>query len=802
MISSNLVRISVRTLVEWILRSGDLVFSLTAPARAVEGTKAHRKVQKSRTGEYQAEVALTYTIEREDLVLEIGGRADGIFLNRGDEEAAAVIDEIKSTSRPLEAIEADQYPLHWAQAKCYAFIYAAQNDLDTIGVQLTYYQLDSREIKEFCLFYPRGELAVFFHGLVEQYLFWARLLRDWIKVRDESIAQINFPFVGYRPGQRELAVAVYKTIAAGRKLYAQAPTGAGKTMATIFPAVKAVGSGLIEKIFFLTAKTVTRGLAEEAFAKLRLNGLVFKTVTLTAKDKICFKPGRECHPGECEYANGHFDRVNGAIADIWREDCYTRATVEQYAGKHRVCPFEFSLDLALWADGVIGDYNYVFDPRVYLRRFFDNDTGCNCCFLIDEAHNLVDRAREMFSAALLRRPFVHLRRASRQVLPRVSKAAQAVGARLRQIGKTCLTGGEGEPVDFFVQKEALYDIHSVLRKFTNEVERWLLTGNQDQAGPELKTALLDQYFTALSYLRIAECYDERYVTYLEAVEDNDVKVRQFCVDPAKLLRAALQRGRAAIFFSATLTPLSYFAAVLGGNEDDGKIAVPSPFSPDNLCLMIAGRIATTYKSRAGTYDRVVAAIAAAVSGKTGNYLVFFPSFQYLGEIYERFSYQYPRIRVIRQAVSMAEQERVAFLDHFGRSGNRPPDETLVGFAVLGGIFGEGIDLVGERLSGAVIVGVGLPQIGNERDIIRDYYNQVNSQGFEFAYMYPGMNKVLQAAGRVIRTEQDRGVVLLIDERFTGYRYKTLFPSEWRQGVKVADAAGITGVVGRFWQQGC
>lgn len=786
---NGVVKISVRNLVEFVLRSGDLTSGFSSSSRALEGSKIHRRIQKAQGADYQAEVHLVHQVEQKGCLLEISGRADGIIVGR-DTPGQVIVDEIKSTTKQLEFIEETDNPLFWAQVKCYAYIYAQQQDLKRIEIQLTYCQFTTGEIKYFRRECSYAELADFFADLVKRYFDWAERLRDWGKVRDDSASQLEFPFSSYRTGQRQLAVAVYQTIRARRRLYAQAPTGTGKTIATIFPAVKALGMGLAEKIFFLTAKTVTRGLAEEAFDKLRLGGLRFKTVTLTAKEKICFTPGAACTAEECEYAQGYFDRVNAALVDMWGTDAFTSDTIEEYARKHNICPFELSLDLSLWVDCIICDYNYVFDPRVYLKRFF-NESGGEYCFLIDEAHNLVDRAREMFSAELIKQPFLELKRILKDPLPKLAKAAGGVNSSLLRIGKLCGEFGEECNRNQLVNKEPPQEIFPVLRKFLGLAEEWLMLNEQGI----FKDALLEAYFAVYAFMRVAEFYDERYVAYVEKM-GNDVKIKLFCVDPSYLLRQALERGRSTIFFSATLTPLDYFSQILGGEAEDGKIAVESPFLRENLCLLVAESISTTYKARAQTHDAVVESIGMVIGEKAGNYLVFLPSYQYMGEVYSRFCSQYPGVKVICQASGMKEEERTNFLNAFVPEGK----ETLVGFAVMGGIFGEGIDLTGERLVGAIVVGVGLPQVCLERNVIRDFFDEHNGQGFEYAYMYPGMNKVLQAAGRVIRTESDKGVVLLIDERFKYARYKRLFPQEWRGAVSVRDGREIAKTTQLFWNK--
>lgn len=789
MSANKVVKVSVRDLVQFVFRSGDLTSIFTTSSRMVDGGKIHRKIQKSQGADYQSEVSLAITVDKPSVTLQISGRADGVIVIKDKEKVEQVtIDEIKSTTTQLELIEDANNPLHWAQAKCYAYIYAVQKGLASINVQITYCQVDTLEVKIFKNSYLLTELANFFNSLVTQYTVQAEQLGDWLETQDMSARQLEFPFASFRKGQRELAVAVYKTVSMGLKLYAQAPTGTGKTIATLFPAVKAVGMGYSEKIFFLTAKTVTRQLAEEAFEKLRRSGLRFKTVTLSAKDKICFLPQAACTPEECSYAKGYYDRVGKALNASWHLESFTRGEIEHLAREFMICPFEFSLELALWADAVICDYNYVFDPSVYLKHFF-NESNVKYSLLVDEAHNLVDRAREMFSAELSKKEFLDLKKIIKDKLPQLAKAAGKINSLLAKTGKLCLEELAFGKVNYFVREEYPSDILPALRKFNSLAEEWL-AGNE---ATDYREELLDIYFKVYAFLRTIEMYDERYVTYAERRE-KDVVIKLFCVNPSHLLRQALTRGSAAVLFSATLTPLDYFIAILGGEAEDGRLAAASPFEQDNLCLIVADNISTKYKDRENTYDNIVENIAAAVEAKVGNYLVFLPSYRYLDEVYQRFCLRNSSVRVIRQVGEMPEEDRLEFLRQFSEDNNR----TLVGFAVLGGIFGEGIDLAGDRLVGSIIVGVGLPQVCLEREIIKDWFDKDNCKGFEYAYVYPGMNKVLQAAGRVIRTETDKGIVLLIDDRFSQFRYKRLFPPEWRRAENAKTSRCLSDKARRFW----
>ena len=775
------LKIAVRDIVAHGLRTGDLAFEFLSSQRPVDAIRIHQKIQLSRPENYTAEVAVSHQLETELFTLTVGGRIDGVYL----EPERVLIEEIKTTTRSLEHYEKNKDPLHWGQVKCYAYIYAKEHHLSDIGTQLTYYQVDSGEIREFEQQFSTVELESFFQNLVTGYLQWAKKLLNWEQLRDESIGQLQFPFDHYRPGQREMAVGVYRTIKNGGQLLAQAATGIGKTMAVIFPAVKAISKGLNAKIFYLTARTTGRVAAEKALDELRRKGLKIKSLTITAKDKICFIPESACNPDECEFARGYYDRINEALNEIFRQDAFTRPEVEAIARSHQVCPFEFSLELSHWADCIICDYNYAFDPRVFLRRFFLEKNN-DYTFLIDEAHNLVDRSREMFSAEIFKQLVLDVRRAVRKDLSEIYRILGRVNSWLVKERKKCEEYGPGRHT-----KQPPDELLPILSRFLGIAERWLSLNIK----APFREQLLDLFFTISGFMRIAEKYDDSYATCYEKLR-NDLKIKLFCIDPSIQLENALKRCRTAIFFSATMTPLSYFQKILGCNEDAAGMTVASPFPSDNLTLFVSDRISTFYRDREKTRTQVSQAINTLVNQKKGNYLIFFPSYKYMMMVFESFKSLGPDSEIMIQTPEMSESERDAFLNRY----RRDSPISLVGFAVMGGIFGEGIDLVGERLSGAVVVGVGLPGISLEKELIKAYFTDTHNAGFEYAYQYPGINRVLQAAGRVIRTENDRGDVLLIDQRYATYRYRSLFPVEW-DPIRVRNREQFAEDLHRFWRRG-
>ena len=774
------LKIAVRDMVAYGLRTGDLTFEFLTSARPVDAIRIHQKIQQSRPENYTAEVAVSHQIETELFTLTVGGRIDGVYRDPD----RVLIEEIKTTTRSLEYYENYKDPLHWGQVKSYAYIYAKEHHLSQIATQLTYYQVETGEIRKFERKFTSTELESFFQDLLTGYLQWAQTLVNWEHVRDESIRKLPFPFAHYRPGQREMAVGVYRTVKDGGQLLAQAATGIGKTMAVIFPAVKAMAEGLNAKIFYLTARTTGRIAAETALDELRKKRLKLKSLTITAKDKICFKPENTCNPEECEFARGYFDRVNEALTDMFQQDAFTRPAVETAARSHQVCPFEFSLELSYWADCIICDYNYAFDPRVFLRRLFHEKSN-DYTFLIDEAHNLVDRSREMFSAEIFKQPLLDVRRAIRNELPRAYKILGKMNSWMVKERKKCEEHGPGRHA-----KQPPDELFPMLSGFLGIAERWLSLNIKTPFREEL----LDLFFVVSGFMRVAEKYDESYATCYEKF-NKDLKLKLFCIDPSSQLENALKRCRAAIFFSATMTPISYFKKILGCNEDAAGLNISSPFPGENLTLFVSDRISTFYRDREKTRLQVSQAIYTLINQKKGNYLIFFPSYAYMMMVFESFKSHCPDSEIMLQTPGMSESERDEFLNRYRQASST----SLVGFAVMGGIFGEGIDLVGERLSGAVVVGVGLPGISLEKDLIKEYFTHTHNAGFEYAYQYPGINRVFQAAGRVIRTENDRGVVLLIDQRYATHRYRSLFPVEW-DPIRVRNQEQFAEKLQQFWRQ--
>lgn len=782
--NEKIIRVSVRNLVEFILRSGD-IDNRTSGGMEREamlmGGRLHRKIQRSMGSDYHAEIPMKTEVHCNGFTLRVEGRADGVIIREKEKENEVLIDEIKGVLRDLERIE-EPVPVHLAQAKCYAYMYASQSGLKRIGVQMTYCHLDTEEIRRFTEEYSLEELEQWFGDLTGQYEKWARFQIEWAKKRDASIRASEFPF-SYRTGQKDVAAAVYRTILRKKKLFIQAPTGVGKTISTVFPAVKAVGEGLGDKIFYLTAKTIARTAAEQAFRTMQEQGLQMKVITLTAKEKICFCDEAVCNPDACPYAKGHFDRVNDAVYDmLMRGDEISRPVIEAQAERFRVCPFELALDISTWVDAVICDYNYVFDPNAHLKRFFSEGGSGNYIFLIDEAHNLVERGREMYSAALYKEDFLELRKEVRILDGKLAKRLGDVNRLFLELKREC--------EDYRIL-DSVSHIALKLMNLLTEMERVM----EEPVDEELREKILNLYFQVRSFVNIHDEMDENYVIYSELEENGRFKVRLFCVNPAANLQNYLEYGSGTVFFSATLLPIHYYKSLLSVEKDDYAIYAQSPFPRENMLLIQGTDVTTRYTMRdAGMYRRIAEYIRTAVGGKKGNYMIFFPSYRFLENVYEAFLDTGPDVDLIVQSQNMRENEKEDFLAEFEQERERP----LAAFCVMGGVFSEGIDLTEDRLIGAVVVGTGLPQVCTDREIIKGYFEARGMDGFSYAYLYPGMNKVLQSAGRVIRTETDRGIVLLLDSRFSGSRYREIFPREWAD-CRICTASTLEDQIESFWK---
>lgn len=783
-IKNKLLKISVRNLVEFLCQSGDIDnrFGKVSDKNAMEaGSRAHRKIQKSMGPEYQSEVPLKLCIETEKYNISVEGRADGVF--QSDE--ITYIDEIKGTYKDLHYLN-EAAEVHKAQAMCYAYFYFRMNSCGRMGIRITYVNLETEETKYFEEVLDCTQIESWFDGIIHELRKWGDFVFEHTEMRNESVSGLAFPYV-YREGQRDLAASVYKSIRQGKNLFIQAPTGVGKTISTIYPSVKAMGGGNVEKIFYLTAKTITRTAAQSAYNDLTECGLVFKTVTITAKEKICFQENdlkTECNPIACPYAKGHYDRINDAVFDIiTHENIINRQTIEEYARKHMVCPFEFSLDISYWVDGVICDYNYVFDPHVCLKRFFSEGNKGEYVFLVDEAHNLVDRAREMYSASICKEELLEIKRMiGSDYGKRIINAFERCNRNLLELKRQC------ENEYMIIESEDLFSLN--MERLGEEISVFM---EKNKNFPNMKE-LSQFFFKVKHYNAMHEVLDENYMIYTEHAKEGFV-IKLFCVNPSVNLEQRINAGINAVFFSATLLPVNYYKKLLSGNTDDYAVYAHSVFDTNKRKLLIGRDVTSRYVRRTDSeYKKICKYINEITKAKKGNYFVFFPSYKYLFDVYNHVENS-DNVKYIIQQQNMTEQDKEIFLEEFSSSQG---DVTLIGMCVMGGVFSEGIDLKKDSLIGAIIVGTGLPSIDIRQQLLRRFFDEKEGKGYEYAFVYPGMNKVLQAAGRVIRTEEDSGIIALLDDRFLTSQYLSLFPREWNNYV-VTDIKTVGEEILDFWR---
>lgn len=776
------VRISVRNLVEFLLRSGDIDNRMShgmQMSAMQEGMRIHKKLQRAMGSSYSAEVPLRLDVPADRYLLTVEGRADGIFIK----DDITCVDEIKGVYQDVAKLE-DPVPVHLAQAKCYAYIYASQHGLEEIGVQMTYCDLDTEEVRRFYETYSFDEIEEWFDALMTEYHKWADFQYEWHQTSIASIKNMEFPF-DYRPGQKGLVSDVYRTILRKKNLFIQAPTGTGKTVSVLFPAVRAVGEGQGEKIFYLTAKTVTATVAMETFAVFREHGYRGKVVQITAKEKLCKCETPECNPDACPYAKGHFDRVNDAVYELLqREDCFSRDVLLEQADKYMVCPFELCLDISSWSDVIVGDYNYVFDPTVYLKRFFAEGNRGDYLFLVDEAHNLVERGRQMYSERIVKEDVLAVKRLLKPWSKKVERELERVNKIMLSYKRAC--------EDYMIH-ESINDLVFALMRLASEMERFL---QRPLTIPE-RDEVLEFYFGLRNFLNIYELVDENYIIYSSMEEDGTFAIKLYCADPSRNLQTCLDKAHSTIFFSGTLLPIEYYKRLLSTKTDNYAVYAHSVFTEDQRLLFVGRDVSSKYTRRTPEeFYRIASYIYKIAQAKKGNYIAFFPSYKMMLDVEEQFEYLAgDQIDVILQTQNMREQQREGFLQEF----ETKREHSMVAFCVMGGIFGEGVDLREDQLIGAIIVGTGIPQIGGESEILKNYFDARGGDGFDYVYRFPGMNKVQQAAGRVIRTLTDVGVIALLDERFLQRDNRRLFPREW-EDVASCTLEQVDALLMAFWNR--
>lgn len=773
------IKISVRNLIEFVMRSGDIDNTFKDNSRMIEGIRAHQKLQKSHGDNYQKEYSLKNTIAYGGITFHVEGRADGL-IKKGNEY---IIDEIKSTKRDLKDID-DSNKLHWAQAMCYAYFFAKDHDLDIMGIQLTYVSTENYKTRIFERRLDFAELEIFYIDLLKKYKQFSKIITDNISIRNETAKKLKFPYETYRKGQRKMAVAVYTGISESKNIFIDAPTGIGKTISTLFPSVKAIGEELTDKIFYLTSKTTTGNEAIKALKLMEDRGLIIKSVQITSKDRICLNDEVKCNPSDCPFAKGHFDRVNDALKDILsRETIMDYDVITSYAEKYRVCPLEFELDIATYADVVICDYNYVFDPNVYLRRFFDDSVG-KYIFLIDEAHNLLERTRDMYSFSFTNKDFIDLyeyfdKEKHKKILNSIRKIIDEFDEKYLKFGKK---------LNYYT-KDHLDDLDRLLITLSKNLEKFLIEEKDDRN----YDLILDTYFNINRYLKISDQFIEGFYNVISY--DDIEKIKSFeikCVDPSSILKNKYKLASSAIFFSATLAPMMFFVNILGA-KDALKLRLEMPFSVENQ-LIVQESISTRYRDREINIGKISDMIYKFTTSKEGNYFIFFPSFNYLEAIAGDYMVRYSE-DILIQDRSMSLNERDKFLNKFTE------ESSEIAFVVLGGIFSEGVDLIGKKLIGSMIISVGMPGVSFDRNLIKEHFDKKGLSGFDYSYTFPGINKVFQAAGRVIRSENDRGIIYLVDDRYAWDIYKNLYPSHWNKLIHLDNYKNnITDIIDEFWSE--
>lgn len=772
-----------------------------APLGAELSEKLLQTALDSGAKAYHTAFPLCNTTLHEGLCYEVSGQADGIL--EGEIPAVEQVRTVRGKAFAFPPCIEEE-----TVGRCLAYFLCRERDLSCVRLRMTFVKSETGEMRFSEKQYRREEAEAFYRSLLERISPRARLLEERQTSLLPSAAASRFPYPSVREGQDQLIRECYRDIRQGNRLFAEAPTGIGKTLSVLYPAVRAIGEGICDRIFYLTAKASTGREAFRAAAQLFASGARLRTVVLTAREQICRNEAAKadpagvsghCNPQDCPYAKGFYDRCDQAVFALLSEHSgYSRAAVETCAEQFSVCPYEFQLELSELCDIIICDYNYAFDPQVYLRRYFSPDTGeGENVFLVDEAHNLPDRARAMYSAELSNRDAI----AAWRVLPETETGFREALRRLiltmqgfRRLCRDTLQKDEngvehGYDLNHGVVEPVLADV----RKLIPIADGWLRK-NREHADRET-TGTVSRFLSALKhYDLISGFYDRSFLTFIEVAGETGT-IRQICLDPSTVLDDCMKHAKAAVLFSATLTPADYFADILGGGKRAVRISLPSPFDPAHLCLAAVTGISTRYEDRGKSYRKIVKLIAATVSGKRGNYIVYFPSYAYLEEVKKSFAEKYPSVELVCQTRRMRPEEREHFTDAFADDG-----KLRVGFCVLGGSFSEGVDLPGKRLIGTVIIGTGLPGLSNERNILRDYYETTRERGYDYAYTYPGMNRVLQAAGRVIRREEDRGVVVLVDDRYAEANLRAIFPPAWSHLQYAGNAFELAELVRNFWME--
>ena len=772
--------LSVHQLVDFLLRTGDIDNRVFNRSSMAEGTRIHSAYQAKQGSDYLSEYPLLHRFVVEGVDITVQGRADGIIKRKSGE---FIIDEIKSTVEDLKVFRDDNFDWHIGQAKCYAYLFALEQHLDSISVRLTYIRQGKekeKRIEEY--FFLVSELEQYVHSLMEDYLDFYNIIFRHIEAKNKSIEGLSFPFTKYRSGQRELAKYCFSIAKNGGQLFVEAPTGIGKTMSTLYPYIKASAENEETKIFYLTAKTSGKEAAYHAVSILKDKGLITNDIVITAKDKICFCKGKACNPDECPYAKGYYNKIQGVLKyTLTNYSSFDAQTIIQIAKENEICPFEYELDLSLFSDIIICDYNYMFNPISYMQRYFSEDASHHLA-LVDEVHNLIDRSRDMYSSVISYKKFIEARKSTRH--SKHAKLKRAFSKMAKMFKEISVDLGHGETIlDHY--PDLLY---TTLNYFINTCQD--INKNEHK---EMTKELLDFYLDCNEFFKISDFYGDKYILYLDINKD-DVDIHLFCMDASGFLAKTMQKVKATTLFSATLQPINYYIDTLGGDKRESpRLVLPSPFPKENLEVLVAPKVSIKYKDREKSYEQVAEYIKSFIKNKVGNYFIYSPSYEYLDNLLKFIDL--PDVDIHFQNRDMSEEEREAFLLNFMPN----PEKTTLGFLVIGGAFGEGIDLVSDRLIGAIIIGIGLPKLNFQSNKIAEYFVERELPGHDYAYLNPGMNKVMQAVGRVIRSEEDRGAVLLIDERYLYKQYRDLYREEWNNYKVVYSPKEVEEILSKFFK---
>jgi DNA excision repair protein ERCC-2 len=746
--------VAVRALCEFTAKQGDLDLRFTPSPSAQEGIAGHAVVASRRTPGYQAEVSLSGEYKH----LLVRGRADGY------DPARNQLEEVKTFRGDLSAVPENHRHLHWAQVKMYGWLLCQKLGLSEVHLALVYFDIGSQKETLLTELHSAESLRQYFEDQCERFLAWSEQEMNHRAARDQALASLRFPHASFRPGQRQLAEAVYKSASIGCCLLAQAPTGIGKTIGTLFPLLKACPGQELDKVFFLAAKTSGRRLALDALSLIKDSEpkLPLRVLELVARDKACEHPDKACHGESCALAKGFYDRLPQARSAALATGAMDKEALRAVALEHQVCPYYLSQDLARWSDVVVGDYNYYFDLSAMLYSL----TVANqwrVSVLVDEAHNMIERARKMYTAELDQASFKFMRRSAPAAL---KQPLDRVNRNWNELHK---------------EQAAPYQVYAAIpEKFLSALQQAAsaITDYMTENPTAVDDNLQRFYFDALHFSRVAELFGEH--SLFDITKDSGAGNKPagsvLClrnVVPAPFLAQRFAAARSSALFSATLSPWHFYGDTLGMPDNTVWVDVESPFKAEQLSVQVISRISTRYQHRDDSLSPIVDLMAKQYEQQSGNYLAFFSSFDYLQKVADVFKARYPGIPMWEQSRRMEEIEREQFLARF------TPTSRGVGFAVLGGSFGEGIDLPGDRLIGAFIATLGLPQMNPVNDQIMQRMSATFGAGYDYTYLYPGIQKVVQAAGRVIRTQSDRGVVYLIDDRFKRPDVLRLLPGWWK-----------------------